>query len=188
MQVIHRTWWERPDQLETPRPGAHERFTRFALDVRTLDALVRDGTTMSAQQRRSRGRLAVIDDDTAFLQLMHDLLADEENFEVLIHREWDYAYEFVKEQRPDLVILDIRIGGEERGWTILNLLTLDPITRPIPIIVCSAAIQSLHEHQPWLDKFGICALPKPFDLEMLLEMVDRVLAQERDGPDEQIQK
>jgi CheY-like chemotaxis protein len=94
---------------------------------------------------------------------------------VLICREWDDAYGFIKEQRPRLVILDIRMGGEERGWTILNLLTLDPATRPIPIIVCSAAVQSLHEHQPWLDKFGICALPKPFDLDMLLEMVHRVL-------------
>ncbi|MBV9322954.1 MAG: response regulator [Chloroflexi bacterium] len=142
---------------------------------------------MSGQQPRLRGRLAVIDDDTAFLELMHDLLEEEEDFEVLIHREWDNAYEFVKERRPDLVILDIRIGGEERGWTILNLLTLDPMTRPIPVIVCSAAIQSLHDHQPWLDKFGICALPKPFDLEMLLEMVDRVLAQERGGADQQNQ-
>ena len=139
---------------------------------------------MGEPQGRSRGRLAVIDDDTAFLQLMHDLLEDEEQFEVSICREWDNAYEFVKQQRPDLVILDIRIGGEERGWTILNLLTLDPSTRPIPVIVCSAAIQSLHEHQSWLDKFSICALPKPFDLEMLLEMVNRVLAQDRGGSGE----
>jgi len=139
---------------------------------------------MTEQPRRSRGRLAVINDDTDFLQLMHDLLEDEEDFEVLIHREWDKAYEFVRQERPDLLILDIRIGGEERGWTILNLLTLDPITRPIPVIVCSAAIQSLHEHQSWLDKFGICALPKPFDLDTLLQMVDRVLARDP-GPDDQ---
>jgi CheY-like chemotaxis protein len=138
---------------------------------------------MGEPQRRSHRRLAIIDDDTAFLQLMHDLLEDEEQFEAIICREWDNAYAFVKEQRPDLVILDIRLGGEERGWTILNLLTLDPSTRPIPVIVCSAAIQSLHQHQSWLDKFGICALPKPFDLEMLLEMVNRVLPQERVGPD-----
>jgi len=123
----------------------------------------------------SRGRIIVVNDDTDFLQLMHDLLSEEEGFDVLIHREWDNAYEFVKEQCPNLVILDIRMGGEERGWTILNLLTLDPVTRQIHIIVCSAAIQSLHEHQAWLGKFGICALPKPFDLDMLMEMVERVL-------------
>ena len=115
-----------------------------------------------------RSRIAVINDDTVFLQLMHDLLQEEEGYEVLVCRVWDNAYAFVKETRPDLVILDIIIGGEEAGWKILNLLTLDPSTRPIPVIVCSAAIHSLHEHQPLLDQFGIRALPKPFDLDTLL--------------------
>jgi len=131
---------------------------------------------------RSGARVVVINDDTAFLELMHELLQEEEGFEVLICREWDNAHGFVKDHHPDLVILDIRMGGEERGWTILNLLTLDPKTRSIPVIVCSAAIQSLHAQQPWLDKFGICALPKPFDLDMLLEMVERALDRKGDGP------
>ena len=132
---------------------------------------------MSEQTVERRERIVVINDDTLFLELMHDLLEGEEGYEVLIGREWDNAYQFVKDHRPDLVILDIRIGGEERGWDILNLLTLDPATRPIPILVCSAAIQSLHEHQPWLGKFGICALPKPFDLDALLATIRRMLAE-----------
>ena len=134
---------------------------------------------MEPQARR--GRLAVINDDTVFLDLMHELLQDEEGYEVLICREWDNAYQFVKDHRPDLVILDIRIGGEERGWTILNLLTLDPATRPTPVIVCSAAIQSLHEHQEWLDRFGVRALPKPFDLDTLLETIGGMLAERPRG-------
>ncbi|MDQ6670280.1 MAG: response regulator [Chloroflexota bacterium] len=120
-------------------------------------------------------RVAVINDDTAFLELMRDLLEHEGGYDVVIGREWDHAYEFVKREQPQLVILDIRIGGEEHGWTILELLTLDPHTRPIPVIVCSAAIRSLHEHQPWLDRFGICALPKPFDLDALLESVAQLV-------------
>ena len=126
-----------------------------------------------------RARVAVINDDTSFLDLMRDLLEQEEHYEVLICREWDGAYEFVKEHEPDLVIQDIRIGGEEHGWTILNLLTLDPDTLPIPTIVCSAAIQSLHEHQAWLDRYGIRALPKPFDLDTLLETIEEMLATQR---------
>ena len=124
-----------------------------------------------------RARIAVINDDTAFLDLMRELLEEEGNYEVLICREWDAAYQFVKDEQPDLVIQDIRIGGEEHGWTILNLLTLDPETAPIPMIVCSAAIQSLHEHQELLSKYGIHALPKPFDLETLLEVVDGMLVE-----------
>ena len=136
---------------------------------------------MQPQGSGWRGRLALINDDTVFLGLMHELLQDEEGYEVLICREWDNAYQFVKDHSPNLVILDIRIGGEERGWTILNLLTLDPATRPIPVVVCSAAIQSLHEHQEWLDRFGVRALPKPFDLDMLLDTISSMLAERPPG-------
>ena len=121
-------------------------------------------------------RIAVINDDTAFLSLMHDPLREEGNYDVLICKEWDSAYQLVKSEQPDLLILDIRIGGEENGWTILNLLTLDPETRSTPKIVCSAAIQSLHEHQPMLTKFGIRAFPKPFDLDTLLDTIERMIA------------
>jgi CheY-like chemotaxis protein len=103
------------------------------------------------------------------------LLEQEADYEVLICKEWDGAHQFVKDEQPDLIIQDIRIGGEEHGWTILNLLTLDPTTRDIPMIVCSAAVYSLHEHQEILDRYGIRALPKPFDLDTLLEAVQAML-------------
>ncbi len=135
---------------------------------------------MAATDRRAR--IAVINDDTLFLELMHDLLEEEGGYEVLICREWDNAHQYVKDHRPDLLLLDIRIGGEERGWTILNLLTLDPATRPIPVIVCSAAIQSLDAHQALLSRFGIRALPKPFDLDVLLDAVAGTLAQAAESP------
>jgi CheY-like chemotaxis protein len=120
-------------------------------------------------------RIAVINDDTPFLALMHQLLQETEGYEVVTRKEWDGAYEFVKDQSPDLVILDIRIGGEERGWQILQMLTLDPQTLPIPVIVCSAAVNELHIHQPLLDKYGVQALPKPFDLEDLLATIRKSL-------------
>ena len=129
-----------------------------------------------------RARIAVINDDTTFLDLMRELLEEEGNYEVLICREWDSAYQFVKQAQPDLVIQDIRIGGEEHGWTILNLLTLDPATRPIPMIVCSAAIQSLHEHQDLLSTYGIRVLPKPFDLDTLLRTIEETLPDKGETP------
>jgi len=121
-------------------------------------------------------RIAVINDDTHYLQLMHDLLEEEEGYTVTICKEADDAYGFVKETHPDLVILDIRVGHEETGWLILNLLTLDPATRPIPVIICSAAISSLHEHEELLKKYDCDVLPKPFDLDTLLEKVAAALA------------
>ena len=123
-----------------------------------------------------RARITIVDDDTAFLQLMHDLLETEEGYQVTYCTEADRCYEFVKETQPDLVILDIRVGNEESGWTVLEVLTLDPRTRPIPVIVCSAAIHSLREHEALLQQYGCEVLPKPFDLDTLLAKVQTALA------------
>ena len=123
-----------------------------------------------------RPRIALINDDTVFLELMKDLLEEMEGYEVLICKEGDRAYEFVKQEQPDLVIQDIRIGGEEIGWTLLELLTLDPQTRPIPLIVCSAAIRDLQEHEGLLRRYDIDVLPKPFDVDALLEKVQANLS------------
>lgn len=120
-----------------------------------------------------RPRIVLINDDDAFLDLMEALLEEDGRYEVATCRQWEQAHAFVKEQRPDLVVLDIVIGpGEERGWTILSMLTLDPATLPIPIIVCSAAIDSLRDHQEFLDANGIRVLHKPFDLGRLQAAIE----------------
>ena len=129
----------------------------------------------------SRARIALINDDPVFLELMHDLLQKEEGYQVLICKESTNAYQFVKEQRPDLIVLDIRMGGEETGWKILELLSLDPDTQPIPVIVCSAAIRSLKDHEPLLKKYGVGVLPKPFDMDALLDKVRVALRKGKTG-------
>ena len=130
---------------------------------------------------RPRARIALINDDTIFLELMRDLLQGIEGYEVLLCKEGNRAYAFVKEHRPDLIVLDIRIGGEEIGWTLLEVLTLDPGTRPIPLIACSAAIRDLQDHEPLLRRLGVGVLQKPFDLEMLLERIEAALGSGREG-------
>jgi DNA-binding response OmpR family regulator len=121
-------------------------------------------------------RIAVINDDTAFLDLMEELLETEEGYDVSVCKEANNAYQFVKDWHPNLVILDVRVGHEENGWQILELLTLDPVTRPIPVIVCSAALHSLAEHQPLLEQYGCEMLAKPFDLDALLTKVQAALS------------
>jgi DNA-binding response OmpR family regulator len=106
---------------------------------------------------------------------MSELLSETENYDVQVCREGGRSYQFVKEQLPDLVILDIRIEGQEAGWTILECLTLDPKTHQIPVIVCSAAIRELQAHQELLEAYGIDVLTKPFDLDTLLEKVAAAL-------------
>lgn len=124
-------------------------------------------------------RIAAINDDPAFLELLRDLLEVSEGYDVVTCTVGEQAYDFVKEHRPDLILLDIRMGGEEIGWTVLERLTLDPETRPIPVIVSSAAVTRLAEHGSRLERYGVEVLPKPFELDALLEKVAACLARER---------
>ena len=124
-----------------------------------------------------RTRIAAINDDPAFLELLRDLLGVSEGYEVVTCTVGEQAHAFVKAHGPDLILLDIRMGGEEIGWTVLERLTLDPETRPIPVIVCSVAVTRLAEHGSLLDRDGVEVLPKPFDLDTLLKKVKAALAE-----------
>ena len=122
-----------------------------------------------------RARIAAINDDPTLLELLRELLAVSEGYDVVTSAGGAEAYDVVKAHRPDLIILDIRMGGEEIGWIILERLTLDPETGAIPVIVCSAAVASLAAHRPLLEQYGVEVLPKPFDLDALLQKVEACL-------------
>lgn len=119
-------------------------------------------------------RIAVVNDDTDFLTLMCEVLT-EKGWDAYALREGDSAFELLRQDHPDLIILDVRMDTPEMGWDILNLLTLDSETRVIPVIVCSADMVALHEKADWLEQHGIGVLPKPFDLDDLYQRVQLTL-------------
>jgi len=100
----------------------------------------------------------------------------EKDWDVEVHRESTTAFQQLKQNPPDLIILDIRMETPESGWNILELLTLDRETRHIPVIVCSAAVRDLRAHEEWLMQNGIGVLPKPFNLDQLFGQVETALS------------
>jgi CheY-like chemotaxis protein len=120
-------------------------------------------------------RIAVIDDDSVFLELMQDLLGAGEGYEVVTSSQWIDSFGFVKALRPDLVILDLMMGRDQTGWAVLDLLREDTDTRDIPVIICSAAAPALDRHADRLAQGPVAALAKPFDVEQLLGAIDKML-------------
>ncbi|HLI50919.1 MAG TPA: response regulator [Thermomicrobiaceae bacterium] len=126
-------------------------------------------------------RIAVINDDTAFLQLMYELLSDE-GYETEIYRETTAIHATLRQEQPDLVIIDIRMEQPSTGWQVLEMLRLDPVTSRIPVIVCSADANDLRAKEELLQRNGYASLVKPFDLEDLLTMVrDKIGPATREG-------
>jgi CheY-like chemotaxis protein len=118
--------------------------------------------------------IAVVNDDTAFLSLMNDLL-NAEGYATLLCVEGDKAYETIKKKQPDLVILDIRMERPDTGWMVLELIRLDPTTTSIPIIACSADAIFLRAKAELLKKHGCDILEKPFELKDLLQKVNTAI-------------
>ncbi len=127
----------------------------------------------------ARPRVLVADDDEAMLDLMAGLLGEEGGYEVLAHRLDGDIHTQVARELPDLVILDLLDGGRrEAGWRALELLRLDPATRHIPVMLCSAAADRLEGHREWAGKLGVDLLAKPFDVDDLLARVRAALGAE----------
>jgi CheY-like chemotaxis protein len=85
------------------------------------------------------------------------------------------AFGDMRHADADLVILDLFLHGDSAGWQQLDILTLDPATRGIPVIICSAAIASLGLARTKLAMLDVAVLEKPFDLEQLSAAVSAAL-------------
>ncbi len=120
----------------------------------------------------SKPLIAVVNDDTTFLGLMQDLL-DGQGYRTMLITEGDEAYHKIRKEKPELVILDIRLEHAESGWVVLDLLRLDPETTSIPVIITSADAQALKAKTEMLAAQGIDCLEKPFRLADLIVKVEK---------------
>lgn len=120
-------------------------------------------------------RICIVNDDVDFIGAMKMLLQEFGGFEVFVIHEGEKAYHRLKKEAPDLIILDVRMDSPQRGWSILDLLRLDPQTKHIPVIICTAS--TLNEDKTnWLKKHKIEALYKPFEINDLLTLINITLS------------
>ena len=114
--------------------------------------------------------VTVVNDHPEFLALMTEFLT-EEGYEITAIPKHQGAFEQIKASRPDIVICDLIFDNMPAGWALLDMLYLDPETRAIPVILCSAATRQVQEASASFAGKGIIWLEKPFELETLLELL-----------------
>ena len=86
--------------------------------------------------------------------------------------------------RPDLVIMDLRLGHEVDAVQILLAIKRPPSpTADIPVLICSASRDLVETHLELLERLGCEIVDKPFGIDDLLAAIDRCLApvQETNG-------
>ncbi len=122
-------------------------------------------------------RVLVIDDE-APIRLLCRVNLEAEGMEVLEASDGPSGLELAREQRPDVVLLDVMMPGLD-GWRVAADLLDDERTNEIPIIFLTARAE-LRDRARGLDIGGVDYVTKPFNpLELaplvrdLLSRIDR---------------
>jgi DNA-binding response OmpR family regulator len=113
-------------------------------------------------------RVLVIDDDSDIRQVIAYTLADE-GFEVDEAADGEAALESVRQQHPDIILLDMKMPGMD-GWEFAKLYR-KLYAQQAPIIVVTAAHDAARRG---MDVNAESYVSKPFDLEVLVRQVSTV--------------
>ncbi len=119
-------------------------------------------------------RIAVIDDDPDILLMLEALLTSVGHL-VLCYTGGDGAYEWIRGEQPDLVILDWWMETPDMGAAVLGLLQADPATRAIPVIVFSGYLQTWQLEAVLPPERPVALLSKPTGFDQLLGLVTALL-------------
>jgi two-component system alkaline phosphatase synthesis response regulator PhoP len=124
-------------------------------------------------------KILVVDDekDLTALVSLHMKMA---GFEVLTASNGEKALDLSREEKPDLIILDLMLPKID-GWQVCERLRQDAVTKDIPVIMLTARAQiedKLKGFEAGADDY----VTKPFSPRELVARVKRVLARAEAEP------
>jgi two-component system, chemotaxis family, chemotaxis protein CheY len=123
-------------------------------------------------RRSDGGRVLVVEDDESVAMVVSDVL-ELEGFEVKRAANGRAGLTLLQAFRPQLVLLDLMMPVLD-GWGFrAQQRQLDPELAEIPVLVLSGA-RDARIAAADLDAAGV--LTKPFEIEVLAEMVRRLIA------------
>jgi len=121
-------------------------------------------------------KIAVIEDNFDNRLLVRAILMD--NYEVMEYESGAAALEGINASPPDLVLLDISLPGMD-GVEVLRRLRANPTLEGVPVVALTAHAM-LGDRERYLAAGFDDYLAKPIvDEDLLLEMIDRLLARKR---------
>ncbi len=118
-------------------------------------------------------RILCIEDDPEMIDLIR-LILGRRGFEVLGAAGGNAGIKAVREELPDLVLLDLMMPDMD-GWEVYQQMKANESTRNIPVIVVTAKAQSIDRvlglHIAKVDDY----ISKPFSPQELMNSVEKII-------------
>lgn len=119
-------------------------------------------------------RILCVEDEPEMIDLIR-LILNRRGFEVHGAAGGVEGLKTIREERPDLVLLDLMMPDMD-GWEVYQQMKAEDDLREIPVIVVTAKAQSIDKvlglHIAKVDDY----IAKPFSPQELLNSVEKVLA------------
>lgn len=124
-----------------------------------------------------RKNILLVDDDPDFVEAVK-VIVESGGYNVRVAFDGKEGLEAVKEQKPDLIVLDVMMPVMD-GHAACAALKKDPATKDIPIILLTAVADrvttSKYSHRDMLESEAEDYMPKPVDPPELLSLIRRWL-------------
>lgn len=118
-------------------------------------------------------QIMVINRTASLLELLEILLEDE-GYAVDTFSDAAISLDDVKQNQPDLVILDQLFSDVLSGWQLIQKMRDDGSTRNIPIVICSSEVFELRKIKQELRQKNIIVIENPFDIDDFVTTVKEV--------------
>ena len=123
-------------------------------------------------------KILVIDDDLDFLEAAEIALKSKSNYEVIAATDGNIGLQMAKEEKPDLILLDIIMPVED-GFTAAKKLKGDPQLQDIPVALLTSFSQRVGETNlavsQGMDLETEDYIEKPVNPQELLQRVEKLL-------------
>jgi signal transduction histidine kinase/CheY-like chemotaxis protein len=156
-----------PVKAKPAEDGDIQRIDLTALMTQLKQSV--ETTTVNSQSKELT--ILVVDDEAHIRELLNQELG-EAGYKVQVAENGRDAIEKIREQHPDLVILDVMMP-EMNGFDVAAVLKNDPATMDIPIIILSIVQDKERGFRLGIDRY----LTKPIDTELLFREIGTLLEQ-----------
>jgi CheY-like chemotaxis protein len=158
-----------PDKKQGLRLGAVDYMTKPIDEHVLLDMVGR----ILAQA----GKVLVVDDDRDTLDLLRQAL-NAQGFEVLTTGSGRRAMQLARQEKPDLILLDLKLPGGMDGYQVLTQLKQSEDTANIPVIVITGSLTAEDvKRQKVLSLGADRFLTKPFEIDDLINEIRQFLGE-----------
>lgn len=123
-------------------------------------------------------KILIVDDDDSFVEGLKDVLGGQ-GYAVVCACNGEEGLRKAREEKPDLVLLDVMMTTDSEGFEVAKKLREDPVTQKIPVILLTGIRKakqlpfSFEPDEDWLPVAVV--LEKPVHPEDLIRQIKQTL-------------